>query len=51
MIDCFLGDAFRVLSCSPLPGGSEWTISVGDYVDKSFTAFGSRDPMEVRLEL
>ena len=32
-------------------GGSEWIISVGDYVDNSFTALGSSDPREVRLEL
>ena len=32
-------------------GGSEWIISAGDYVDKSFTALGSSDPREVRLEL
>ena len=32
------------------PGGSEWIISVGDYVDNSFTALGSSDPREVRLE-
>ena len=35
--------------CSP--GGSEWITSVGDYVDNSFTALGSSDPWEVRLEL
>ena len=33
------------------PGGSEWIISIGDYVDYSFTALGSSDPREVRLEL
>ena len=33
------------------PGGSEWIISVGDYADDSFTALGSSDPREVRLEL
>ena len=33
------------------PGSSEWIISVGDYVDNSFTALGSSDPGEVRLEL
>ena len=33
------------------PGGSEWVISVGDYVDNSLTALGSSDPREVRLEL
>ena len=33
------------------PGGSEWIISVGYYVDNSFTALGSSDPREVRLEL
>ena len=32
------------------PGGSELDISV-DYVDNSFTALGSSDPREVRLEL
>ena len=33
------------------PGGSEWIISIGDYVDNSLTALGSSDPREVRLEL
>ena len=33
------------------PGGSEWIISVVDYVDNSFTALGNSDPREVRLEL
>ena len=33
------------------PGGSEWIISPGDYVDNSFTALGSSDPREVRLQL
>ena len=33
------------------PGGSEWIVSVGDYVDNSFTALGSSDPREARLEL
>ena len=33
------------------PGGSEWIISGGDYVDNSFTALGSSNPREVRLEL
>ena len=33
------------------PGGSEWIISVGDYVDNLFPALGSSDPREVRLEL
>ena len=33
------------------PVGSEWIISVEDYVDNSFAAFGSGDPREVRLEL
>ena len=33
------------------PGGSEWIISVGDYVDNSFSALGSSDPREVWLEL
>ena len=33
------------------PRGSEWIISVGDYVDNSFTALGSSDHREVRLEL
>ena len=32
------------------PGGSEWIISVGDYVDNSFTALGSSDPREVRAQ-
>ena len=32
-------------------GGSEWIISVGDYVDNLFAALGSSDPREVRLEL
>ena len=32
-------------------GGTEWIISVGDYVDNSFTALGSSDPRELRLEL
>ena len=36
--------------CDP-PGGSEWIISVGDYLDNSFTALGSSNPSEVRLEL
>ena len=31
------------------PRGSEWIISIGDYVDNSFTALGSSDPREVRL--
>ena len=33
------------------PGGSGWIISVGDYADNSFAAFGSSDPREVRLKL
>ena len=33
------------------PGVSGWIISVGDYVNNSFTALGSSDPREVRLEL
>ena len=33
------------------PGGSEWIISVGDYVNNSFTALGSSDHREVVLEL
>ena len=33
------------------PGGSEWIISVFDYVDNSVIALGSSDPREVRLEL
>ena len=40
---------FMIL-CFP-PGGSEWIISVGDFVDNSFTALGSSDLREVRLEL
>ena len=34
-----------------LPGGSGWIISVGDYVDNSFAAFGSSDLREDRLLL
>ena len=26
------------------PSGGEWIISVGDYVNNSFTALGSSDP-------
>ena len=33
------------------PGGSEWIMSVGDYVDNTFNALGSSDPREIRLEL
>ena len=33
------------------PGGSKWITRVGDYVDNLFTALGSSDPWEVRLEL
>ena len=33
------------------PGGSEWILRVGDYVDNSFAALGSSHPREVRLEL
>ena len=33
------------------PGGSEWIISVGDYVNNSFTALGSSDPRELSFEL
>ena len=33
------------------PRGSKWIICAGDYVDNSFTALGSSDPREVRLEL
>ena len=33
------------------PWGSEWIISVEDYVDNSSTALGSSDPREVRLKL
>ena len=40
-----------VESSATLPGGSEWIISVGDNVNNSFTALGSSDPREVRLEL
>ena len=43
-------DDTALVADSP-PGGSEWIISVGDYVDNSFTALGSSDPREVRLEL
>ena len=42
---------FSVAGCGRPPGGSEWIISVEDYVDNSFTALGSSDPREVRLEL
>ena len=42
--------ASLVRSLDP-PGGSEWIISEGDYVDNSFTALGSSDPREVRLVL
>ena len=35
----------------PPPGGSEWIISIGDYIDNSFTALGSSNPREVGLEL
>ena len=41
----------RYIIPTPLPGGSELIISVGDYVDNSFTALGSSDPREIRLEL
>ena len=50
----FLTKIFEKLMCARLdspPGGSEWIISVGDYVNNSFTALGSSDPREVRLEL
>ena len=43
-------DSELIYECRP-PGGSEWIISVGDYVDNSFTALRSTDPREVRLEL
>ena len=45
--------ASRILGMTnhPPPGGSEWIISVGDYVNNSLTALGSSDPREVRLEL
>ena len=36
---------------APPPGGSEWIISIGDYVDNSFTSVGSSDSREVMLEL
>ena len=41
---------FKLGTGDPL-GGSEWIISVGDYVNNSFTALGSSDTREVRLEL
>ena len=41
---------FGLLFISP-PGGGEWIISIGNYVNNSFTALGSSDPREVRLEL
>ena len=51
----FLDDSFDGAGClldSDLPPeGSEWIISIGDYVDNSFTALGSSYPREVRLEL
>ena len=37
--------------CVGPPGASEWIISVGDYVDNSFTALVSSVPREVRLWL
>ena len=33
------------------PGGSEWIISVGDYIDNSFTLLGSSYHREDRLQL
>ena len=39
------------IALPPLPEGSGWITSVGDYVDNSFAALGSSDPWEVRLEL
>ena len=36
---------------SPPLGGSGSIISVGDYADNSFTAFGSSDHREVILKL
>ena len=42
---------FCILTILNPPGGSEWIISVGDYVNNSFTALGSSDPREVELEL
>ena len=47
----YCGAAVAKLRTDNPPGGSEWIISVGDYVDNSFTALGSSDPREVRLEL
>ena len=43
LIKCFLSEY--------PPGGSEWIMSIEGYVDNSFTALGSSDPREVRLEL
>ena len=43
-------NAEALVSHNP-PGGSKWIISVGDQVDNSFTALGSSDPRQVRLEL
>ena len=43
--------ARRVLMVEVPTGSSGWIISVGDYADNSFAAFGSSDPTEVRLEL
>ena len=42
---------YILVMCILPPGGSIWIISVGDYVDNSFTALGGSDPREVRLEL
>ena len=44
-------DFRKVFDCVNSPGGSEWIISLGDYVDNSFAALGSSEPREVRLEL
>ena len=45
---CVISGKFNI---NHSPGGSEWIISVGDYVDNSFTALGSSNPREVRLKL
>ena len=42
---------FSINCVPPPPGGIELIISVGDYVDNSFTALGSSDPREIRLKL
>ena len=43
-------NSIRTTLLTPI-GGSEWIISVEDYVDNSFTALGSSKSRKVRLEL